>query len=249
MIRTEIHDGVGEVILDRAEKRNALTPAMTDALIEAVRTADDDPSCNCILLRGEGDAFCAGFDLKMCYEIPGTLGQLLRKLSVAVRTLRHATKPVVIASHGAAIAGGCALLGGADYVVTESNAKLGYPVVTLGISPAVSAPTLIRSVGAGNARERLLEPRVFRGEEAMRIGLAHECVQDASTCDLRARKIARSIASKPPHAMMVTKRWLNEVDGTDTDDEFERALNVSLALVGNDEEHEALQAMWGAKHD
>ncbi|MBN4060426.1 enoyl-CoA hydratase/isomerase family protein, partial [Planctomycetaceae bacterium AH-315-I19] len=215
MIRTNTNDGVAEISLDRADKRNAMTPEMADAFVRAIESANENNAARAILVRGEGDAFCAGFDLKMCYETDGTLEALLRGLSEAVRSMRRCSKPVILAAHGAAIAGGCAMLGGADYVVTERNAKLGYPVVSLGISPAVSAPTLVRSTGAGNARERLLEPRVFGGEEALRIGLAHECVADAHECAGRSRELAYRFASKPTGAMQATKRWLNEVDSTD----------------------------------
>lgn len=245
MIRYESSGGVAEVVLDRAAKKNALTPEMAEGLVRGIERAAVDDAARCVLVRGEGDVFCAGFDLKMCFDEAGTLESLLRDLSAAVRAMRRCAKPVVVAAHGAAIAGGCALLGGADYVVTESGAKLGYPVVILGISPAVSAPTLERSVGKGAARERLLEPRVFGGAEALRMGLAHECAGDASACVARARAVARGFASKPPAALEVTKGWMNEVDGTDRDGEFGRALDASLSLVGSDEERVALGAMWG----
>jgi len=247
VIRTSRSEGVAEITFDRAEKRNALTPAMLEGLIGAVADLEADEAVRAILLRGEGGAFCAGFDLKMCAEEGGALGALLRGLSHAVRAMRRCEKPVVICAHGAAIAGGCALLGGSDVVVTERGAKLGYPVVSIGISPAVSAPTLAGAIGHGPARERSLEPRVFSGEEAFGLGLAHACEDDAGACLERARAVARTAASRPIGAMRATKRWLNETDGTNDDETFERALRASTEILGNKDERHALQSIWGAK--
>lgn len=246
MIRVETTQGVAEIALDRADKHNALTPAMLDELIEAIERADADESARAILIRGEGESFCAGFDLKMCAEEAGVLEALLRGLSSSVRAMRRTHKPVVLCAHGASIAGGCALLGGADVVVTESSAKLGYPVVAIGISPAVTAPTFTRAIGLGPARERLLEPRIFSGVEAYALGLAHALSSDAEGCLQEAREIARTAASRPTDAMRATKQWLNNSDGTNHDEEFERALNASLAILGNEDERHALASMWGA---
>src|SRR5690606_9036453 len=80
-----------------------------------------------LLLCGEGPVFCAGFDLDTCRGEGGdeALRRLLRGLSGAIAGLRAQERPVVVAAHGAAIAGGCALLGGADVVVADAGAKLG----------------------------------------------------------------------------------------------------------------------------
>ena len=141
MVRTSTENGVATITLARAEKRNACTPAMLTELEQAIRGVRG----RVLVLTGDGDVFCSGFDLTLCKDDDRVLGQLLGGLSACVRALRAMDMPVVVSAHGAAIAGGCALLGGCDVVVTNSDAKLGYPVLPLGISPAVSAPTCGRS--------------------------------------------------------------------------------------------------------
>lgn len=242
MIRTEVSGAVGRIVLDRPEKRNALTPAMLAAIPAAV--AELEKTCGAIVLRGEGEAFCAGFDLSMCREDAEVLGELLTGLSRVVRALRRCEAPVVAAAHGAAIAGGCAMLGGCDVVVTDAAAKLGYPVVRLGISPAVSGPTLRLLTGDGAARERMLDSGLIDGRRAIAIGLAHECAEAAAAAIERAEAIAAELAAKPRDGIVATKRWLNELDGTDRDDLLDRALNVSLSLVGSDEERTRLAQLW-----
>ena len=171
------------------------------------------------------------------------LDRLLTGLSGAIKVLRRCEVPVVLAAHGAAIAGGCALLGGADVVVTHHEAKIGYPVVRLGISPAVSAPFLRQSVGDGKARERMLDSALVSGWDAFRIGLAHECIEDAGKVRDRAMVIAEQLAAKPRWGMAATKKWMGEIDGSFGGDAG-RGLDASLALVGSDEERERLAALW-----
>ncbi len=232
---------IARVVLDRPEKKNALTPEMLDRLIAVIGEARD---AHAIVLEGNGAAFCAGFDLTLCRENSDALGVLLTGLSSAIRALRRCDIPVVIAAHGAALAGGCALLGGADYVVTHSEAKIGYPVVRLGVSPAVSAAFLRQSIGDGRTRERMLDSTLVSGWDALRLGLAHECLEDAGKVRDRAVAVAEQLAAKPKWGMAATKRWMNEVDGSSADDWADRALAASLSLVGSPEERERLSALW-----
>jgi len=239
-------DGLAEIVLNRPEKRNALTPGMIASITRAARLLDADQGVRAVVLRGEGRMFCTGFDLSLCRENSDALRELLTELSTAVRTLRRIRQPVVVAAGGAALAGGCALLGGADLVVTDRLAKLGYPVVKLGISPAVSAPTLIGLVGERHARARSLDPEIISGDEAKRIGLAHVLVDLMEDAVPRSQIEAIKLADKPPAAIAATKRWLNEVDGSLEDGPFDRALAASLGLVGSEEERGRLAELWKA---
>lgn len=232
-------------LLNRPEKRNALTPDMLANIVSSLEMVRQETRrTGAVVLAGEGPVFCAGFDLSLCRDDQNMTASLLARLSGAVRSLRRMARPVVVAAHGAAIAGGCALLSGGDVVVTDRHAKLGYPVVKLGVSPAVTAPALGGAVQDSAVRRLLLDPRLIRGEEAVRIGLAHELVNEPADVRSRAIEIASALACKPAHAMGVTKRWLNEIEGVDRDDRFDSALAASVALAGGAEECERLQSLW-----
>lgn len=233
------------VLLDRREKKNALTPDMLENIRAAADAVHEEGAATrALVLAGEGDAFCAGFDLSLCRDDALAMGALLTKLSLAVRTLRRMPIPVVVAAHGAAIAGGCALLGGGDVVVTDANAKMGYPVVRLGVSPAVTAPFLTLGVGHARTRERLLDPALISGTEALRIGVAHECVERAEEVRERSLAIATRLGGKPRFAVASTKRWLGEIEGVDVDERLDRSLAVSMDLAGGEEERQRLAALW-----
>ncbi|MBX9735933.1 MAG: enoyl-CoA hydratase/isomerase family protein [Phycisphaerales bacterium] len=242
-LRTEDHNGVAVVVLSRADKRNALTPDMIfglDTLLKETIAAS-----RAVVLAGDGNVFCGGFDLKLCHTDQGTLESLLIGLARVIETLRASDKPVVIAAHGAAIAGGCALLGGADVVVTDRVASLGYPVVTLGISPAVSAPYLAQRVGNGAARELLLGAGLITGEEARRIGLADVCCDIREDVVPRSLRIAGVLASKPVEAFAATKTLLREIEDLSGVLHRATALKTSLRLTDSDEQRTRLAAMWG----
>jgi len=245
MVRLDIAGAVASITLDRPDRRNALSPEMLDAIPAMVDRAARD--ARVIVLRGEGRAFCAGFDLSLCRDDPSgeTMRSLLRGLSMAVRSLRRSRVPVVAAAHGAAIAGGCALLGGGDFVITNDDARLGYPVLLLGVSPAVSAPFLRAAVGDAACRERLLDTGLISGREAARIGLAWRSVPGPEAVHPTAMELAERLLSKSAAALAATKAWLNEIDATGAAHWPDRALEASLGLAGGGEERSMLPAAWG----
>ena len=244
MIRVTTENSVTTIVLDRPEKRNAMLPSMLEGFETAVRGIDDRTKA--IVVLGAGKVFCAGFDLKACAaDASGeTLRALLTGLSGCVVAMRACPVPVVLGVHGSAIAGGCAMLGGADVVVADRGAVLGYPVVKIGVSPAVSAPFLMSAVPAGAARALMLDPGLIDGARAFALGLVHELVDEAGDIEKRAMEMGAVLASKPGVGVRSTKALVNEI----TDGIAGRAgegLGVSLSRVGSDEEREMLGALWG----
>ena len=244
LIKVEHQDHVMIVSLNRPDKRNAMTPTMLDELDAALKKTS--ASIRAIAIVGEGKTFCAGFDLKSCAADPSgeTMRALLTGLSTVVRTMRAIPVPIVLGVHGAAVAGGCAMLGGADIVISDEHAKLGYPVVKIGVSPAVSAAFMLASISAGAVRNRLLDTELISGVEAKRIGLVHELVELPEQVRSRTIEIATQLAKKPGTGCIETKAWLNEIVSPMTD-HAKQGLDASLSLTGSDEERQRLSALWG----
>lgn len=242
MIQAEAQGDVRVITLDRAEKRNAMLPEMLERLGDALRGAGD---ARAIALVGAGKVFCAGFDLKACAGDPSgqTMRDLLSGLSEVVVTMRSVAAPIVLGVHGAAVAGGCALLGGADVVVADRRAKLGYPVVRIGVSPAVSSPFMLASVTAGRVRSRLVDSELISAERGLQIGMVHELVETPDAVGARTIGIAHELAGKPGRGTFYTKRWLNEITAPLTD-QAQAGLDASLSLTGGDEERAMLGALW-----
>jgi enoyl-CoA hydratase/carnithine racemase len=243
MIRHEFLDDVVVVSLSRADKRNALTPAMLEDLATVFERLPG--GTRSVVVTGDGPAFCAGFDLKLCAaDASGdTMRSLLSGLSRAVGAMRAAGPPVIMAVHGAAVAGGCALLGGADVVVAARSTRFGYPVANIGVSPAVSAPFLSSAIADGPARTRLLDPELVSAEHAHAVGLVHELADTPEAARERAVRIARDLAAKPGVGVAATKALCNDLTRQRTSYARE-ALAASLSLAGSDEERQRLATLW-----
>jgi len=245
LIIRHCHGGVLSLALNDPARRNALSLGMFDALHAAVTDAAADASVRVVFLRGEGKAFCAGFDLGACVDDPSMMATLIHHLSQLDRSLRRLPQPVVAAVHGAAIAGGCAILSACDFVFVERAAKLGYPVHRIGVSPAVTLPTLMPAVGPGPARALVMSGELIDGMEAKRIGLATHVIEGEDRLLAEARSLCAGLAAKPPGAVRATKAWLNELDGSLGDGAFDETATASASLADGAEAIAMLAAVWG----
>jgi enoyl-CoA hydratase/carnithine racemase len=172
---------------------------------------------------------------------------MLNLLADATLALRSLPVPTLCGVQGGAIAGGCALAAATDFVVSHSDAKFGYPVTRLGVSPAVSGPVLLPAIGEGHARERLLDPGLITGDVAERIGLVWKCVATPEEMLDAVLSKAHSLAAKPSHGLSATKRWINELDDS-TDLEFlASGRAVSNATAQSDEHANLLAHVWKGK--
>jgi len=235
-------DGVLRITLQDAKKRNALGVEMFDAIDGALQSLDGQTRC--VLLAGEGPVFCAGFDMKACVDNIEVLEIYILRLSKLIRTLRRVSVPVVVAAHGAAIAGGCAVLTGCDFVVGSKEAKYGYPVHQIGISPAVTIPTLFQKVGEGRARSLSLSGEIIYGSDAYAIGLLSHLEETDTQAIAIASALAMELSKKPPIALQATKRWLNELDGSLDDERFDLPAIQSSSSLGEETER-MLRQLWG----
>ena len=242
LVKRDTKGDVTFLFLARPDKRNAMTPAMLTQLFAELESFSRDcahkPN-SALILAGEGRSFCSGFDLKLCRAEPGTAAQLLSLLSRCIMTLRAITAPTFIAATGSAIAGAAALCGGADVSIGDRAGVYGYPVLKLGLSPAVSAPFLAAKAGFGNARQMLLDVGLLTGQQAADNGLLTHCVDSPEDVIPRCLKLAHKYAAKPRHAFVATKQLLQELDGLGTPEavaaHVQHALATSLETADSPE--------------
>lgn len=238
-----------------AARRNALDAAALGGLVESIASVGATAGCDALLIAGEGPAFCAGFDLAGCAEEPRRVETLLSLLSDAVGALRALDIPVVARVQGAALAGGCALLTGCDFVLVARDAQVGYPVHRIGISPAVSVPSLLSRMGPA-ARALMMSNELLDGETAHARGLATHCC-DASALDAEVTALLERLLAKGPVAMRATKRWIREIESRMAGDlgntpprdrrTTHAARDASLELARGEEFSVMLRAFWAAR--
>ncbi len=200
-----------------------------------------------VLLHGHRKAFCSGFDLAAAADDPRLMGQYINRLSTSIRLLRRAPQVVVAAVHGAAIAGGCALICACDIVVASATAKFGYPVHKLGLSPAVNITTLQQAIGPGAARSLLMGGELIDGVTAHRQGLVHHVTNDDEAVLEKAVSMCQQLTEQSPQALRVTKHWLNELDGSLDDDLFDDPRDGSTQIADSDEAVGRLRDFWSKR--
>ena len=164
--------------LNRPEARNALNPALLDALGEAVLAAESDPDVRALVLTGTGDrAFCSGMDLRG-FAAGGEPGGGNPEASAAMGRLfgGKVEIPVVGAANATAVAGGLELLLGCDVIVASSEAKFGLPEVKRGLFAGGDGTAMATRIPLGVALELILTGDTIDATRAYELGLVNAVV-------------------------------------------------------------------------
>jgi enoyl-CoA hydratase/carnithine racemase len=199
-----VEDGVAVLTLDRPGKHNAITNAMAEQLATHARAIDADAAVRAVLLRGAGErAFCAGMDLKAIEAFPTAWDFRHRPdYPGAVRGIR---KPVVAAVKGWALGGGFELALACDIRIAGRSARIGFPEVTRGwVGGGGASQILPRVVGLGQAMRLLLTGEQVDSEEALRLRLVEQLVED-SALEETAMALCRRLAALSPVAVQAVK--------------------------------------------
>lgn len=218
LVKVHVHEHTGTLILNRPDKRNALTRALMAELTQGLDDLRRERRVRTVVIAGSGPAFCAGMDLNEMHETANApnSSDIWREDAVAYRDLLEAIlqlpKPVIAAVGGSAVAGGAGLVMACDIVLASPEAKFGLPEPKRGIVAGLVAPLLTFRLGAGRAGYLLMSAQLISAEEAFRMGIYHELLPGEKLW-ARAHQLAGEIASCAPEAMLLTKRMLNETIG------------------------------------
>jgi 2-(1,2-epoxy-1,2-dihydrophenyl)acetyl-CoA isomerase len=225
-LRVEVDvDGVGRIVLDRPEAKNALTAGMRDGITAAVRDFRADPNVRAVLITGEGDAFCAGMDLsastvtqagKPGFNPRSTSEALRAGVQTFIRELWELDKPTIAAVNGAAVGPGAHLALACDFVLVHSRTRFMWSFAKWGlVADAGGAYLLPRLVGLPRAKAMVMLGEGATGAEAVDLGLAYRCVDDPDTLLTDALAVARKLAAGPTRSLGFSKRLLNKSFETD----------------------------------
>ena len=240
-VRLDVDGAIAWITLDRPEARNAYSDEMCEQLCAAFDRAERAPEVRAVVLTGAGASFHAGGDVKamqaragMFRGDPAELRQrYLDGIQAVPRRIAALRRPLICAVNGAAIGAGLDLACMCDLRVAARSAKLGSTFVKVGLVPGDGgAFFLARTVGFPRALELMLRGRVLDAEEALRIGLVHEVVDDEALAT-RARELAEELAALPPDALQLTKRAAYE----SWNSEVHRALELAATYQGIAQNH------------
>jgi len=249
-----ITDGIADVRMTRADKRNALDGAMFEALAAAGERLKTEPGVRVAVLSGEGSSFCAGLDFGTMASLagggerdnaagnPGAMqdGRITHLGQQVCWVWQEVPVPVIAAVHGHAIGGGIQVALGADIRIVHPDTQMSVREIHWGLVPDMTGTMMLSQlVRADVAKELVLTARMFDGREAYALGIATK-LSDAPYDDAMA--MAREIAGRSPDAVRAGKALLNGLFNQGAADQFAAERRYIGSLVGRHNQKEAVMA-------
>jgi enoyl-CoA hydratase/carnithine racemase len=252
-VSIDLKDGIADVRLIRADKMNALDPAMFEGIIEAGAKLAGMKGLRCVVLSGEGKAFCAGLDMGSFAAmkqdgdaVPGVRDLTKRTHGIANRPQqcawlwRQLPVPVIAAVHGVAFGGGFQIALGPDIRYATADTRFSVMEIKWGLVPDLAGTQLMRHLAREDVvRELTYTGRIFNGAEAQQMGFITRVVDDPLKA---AFETAREIAAKSPDAVRAAKRLLNAAVATDAASGLMMESVEQQKLIGSPNQLEAIMS-------
>jgi methylglutaconyl-CoA hydratase len=244
VVDVRITGPVGTIVLNRPGRRNALSRTMLEQLAQALGDVHLEKRVRAVVLTGAGSAFCAGMDLNEMHaaaalpdhEKQQDFGDTAEQYCEVVTQMMELPKPIIASVNGPAVAGGAGLVLASDIVVACPAAQFGLPEPRRGIVAGVVAPLLAFRAGGSTAARLLLTSSLIPAEEAHRLGIYHELI-DEPRLWARCVQLGEECAAGAPEALQLTKRLLYETIG----EQLSTQLSVGAAMSATSRTTEAAQ--------
>lgn len=200
----EKKDCTSFLILNRPEVKNAINPELLKNLYTKLEEVEKDPSIRFVILKGKGDIFSSGADLKWMLEGKDFLkdGELLFDVLYKIYTF---SKPVFCGVKGGAFGGALGFISACDFAIAEEGAKFAFAEVKLGIAPAIISPFVFQKVKFGWAKYKFLTGELFDSKEGFENGL-FEKVFPGEEFDKNIEKIIENLRRGGPEAQKEIKK-------------------------------------------
>jgi methylglutaconyl-CoA hydratase len=235
MLDIDRRDGVVTLLLNRPERKNAFDLALTLRLAEALERESREPACRVLVIKGAGDTFSAGRDLR-------SAGDDLKDDVFAVddawvrifHALHRSSVPSVAVVRGWAVAGGFTLAMGCDFVLAERTARFGAFEMRHGFPAAVCTPILSRLVGPRLGLEFAMLGEAIPAERLFAAGLINRLAEDAADLAAQETAFVGNLAALDPRAVKLTRDTFRAAAAMPLDNALDmgRQLNQMLAALG-----------------
>ena len=252
-VSIDLKDGIADVRLIRADKMNALDNAMFEGIIEAGDRLRDMKGLRCVVLSGEGRAFCAGLDMasfaamkaqgddkSVTRDLPKRTHGIANRPQQCAWQWRTLPVPVIAAVHGVALGGGFQIMLGADLRYATADARFSVMEIKWGLVPDLAGTQLMRHLAREDVvRELTYTGRIFNGTEAQQLGFVTKIVEDPRAAALET---AKEIANKSPDAVRAAKRILNDAVAVDAAAGLMAESVEQQKLIGSPNQLEAIMS-------
>ncbi len=244
-IKYEKSGKVGTVVIDRPQKRNAMTYAMLADFIETVGRADADPDTTVIVVTGVPGAFCAGTDLADLATVPGESRGLRGTAEERHKwwPIAECSKPTICAIDGPAVGMGAEFTSQCDLRVASTNARFGWNFVHRGLVPDTGAGTwlLPRIVGMQQALKLLYTGAIIDAPTALGLGYVLEVVEPDALPG-RVQALAEEIATGSPHSQRLIKQLVHAGLTAPVAEHMQRHTAAMAACFKSDDHREGVAA-------
>ena len=242
---TERADGVLTLTLNRPERRNAIDPALRDALAAALDDAATDGAVRGVVLTGAGGAFCAGGDLARFEDLHDARAyrHVSHRLTDLVESIERLEKPVVAAIDGVVTGAGLALALACDWRIGAPTARVLFREGRVGLVPTHGGLTrLVKLLGLARAKEVLLGGEDLDADAALAAGLLSEIAPDAAGLEDAARARVEKMLGRAPLSFAAAKRLLHLAADVDQRSGMLAESLAQTALLQTDDHREGLAA-------
>lgn len=241
-IRYEVKDGVAWLYLNRPDKLNAFTAQMNREIKDAIKDASKDDKVRCVVITGEGRAFCSGQDLS---EVDENMdhGEVLRNhYGPMVKQIRQCEKPIVAAVNGVAAGAGFSLALACDFRLVSEKASFINAFVHVGLIPdSGNLYFLSQLVGQAKAAELSILGEKVPAAEAVKMGLANQMIS-MEAFEKEVSSFAARLASMPTKAIGLIKRSLKAVSSLSFEDYLEYEAQGQRTAGLTDDHREGIEA-------
>lgn len=248
-LRVDVDDrGVATVAMHRPEVRNAFNAALIAEMTAVTADLAADDAVRVVVLTGAGEVFSAGADLTWMGSMKGWTREEneadSRRMDAMFRGLWDLPKPLIGRINGHAIAGGTGLAAVCDIAIAVEGARFGLTEVVLGLSPAVIAPYLVRTIGISHARALFVTGELFDTSRASLIGLVHQVVASEEDLDAAVATAVDRCLRAGPGAVAVAKTVPDLVMGGTLDEVTALTPGIIARLRVGEEGQEGIQAFF-----
>lgn len=232
---------VGLIKFNRPEVLNALNIELIGELLETLQKFDKDPETGCMIITGDKKAFAAGADIKEMANQSAIDMHLRDQFSVWDK-IRKIKKPIIAATSGFVLGGGCELAMACDIIVAAESTKFGQPEIKLGIIPgAGGTQRLTRAIGKARAMEMILTGRMYSAQEMFEAGLISRIADDEVYLE-EATELAREISSMSTLAVQIAKDAIMKSFDTTIEGGLEYERKAFYLLFASDDMKEGMNA-------
>ncbi len=239
---TEVRGDIAHVVLNRPEKRNALSWQLLEALDAALNRLAGDQTIRVVVISANGPVFCAGHDLA---EMAGCSTDDYRSLftlcSRVMQQLRQLPQPVIARVQGMATAAGCQLVAACDLAVASEAATFATPGVKIGLFCTTPMVPLVRAIPAKPAMEMLLTGKPISAQRALELGLVNRVVPP-EMLDEAIAELTEDILTFSPLTLRLGKAAFYDQLALSEPAAYERAIEVMTDNAGRADAQEGMQA-------